>query len=102
MNTVEHWAERFSKRLWLAVGAGALAVIAVGGVFWFEYAAFGPRAPGQRSWLFWVAAIPAYLLLQFFAEVVLQGFWGASSVVAKTLPVVVVVLFYAAYFALIA
>jgi len=93
-------AERFSKRTWLAVAAGALAVLAVGGVFWFEYAAFGPRA--QRSWLFWAAAIPAYFLLQFFAEVVLQGFWGASSLLAKALPVVVVVLFYLAYFALIA
>jgi hypothetical protein len=101
MNAAEHRAERFSRRAWLAIAAGAFAVVAVGGIFWLEYAAFGPRATGQ-SWLFWAAAIPVYLLLQFFAEVVLQGFWGASSIVAKALPVVVVVLFYAAYFALIA
>jgi len=100
MNTVGPRVERFSKRTWLAIAA--LALVAVSGVFWLEYAAFGPRAPGQRSWLFWAAAIPAYLLLQFFVEVVLQGFWGASSLVAKALPVVVIVLFYAAYFAFIA
>ena len=42
------------------------------------------------------------LLLQLFAEVVLHGFWGVSSPIAKALPVLVLVLFYAAYFALIA
>ena len=93
--------QRSVTRVWLSIAAAALAVLALAGVLVLERYAFGPRAgsPGQVGWLFWVAAIPAYFLLQFFAEGVLEGFFAAGSLALKAVPVVLVVLFYAAYFA---
>jgi hypothetical protein len=104
METSAERTQRLPSRVWLGVAAGVFAVVTLTGVFALEVFAFGPRAsaPGQASWLFWVAAIPAYFLLQFFAEVALEGFWGASSFAAKAVPVVLIVLFYAAYFTFVA
>jgi len=81
----------------LAVGAALLAAAALASVLALERGAFGPGAPA-RSWLLYVAAVPCYFLLQFFAESVLQGFWGASSLVAKAVPILLLVGFYAAWF----
>jgi hypothetical protein len=94
---------RFSNRMWLGVAAGVFAAIALTGVLALELLAFGPRAggTGYASWLFWVAAIPAYLLLQFFAEAVLEGFLGANSLAVQAVPIILIVLFYAAYFVLV-
>jgi hypothetical protein len=90
-------------RVWLGIGAGVFAVAALIGILALEHLAFGPSAPapGQESWLFWVVAIPAYFLLQFFAEAVLEGFSGAGSKVVKAVPVLVLVCFYVAYFAFV-
>lgn len=103
METSADRAQRSPKRIWLGVAAAVFAVVALSGVLALELLAFGPRAAGtgQASWLFWVAAIPAYFLLQFFAEAVLEGFLGASSLAVKAVPVVLIVLFYAAYFAFV-
>lgn len=89
-------------RVWLGIAAAILAVLALAGVLVLERFAFGPRAAGQVTWLFWIAAIPVYFLLQFFAEAVLEGFFGARALVLKAVPVVLIVLFYAAYFAFVA
>ena len=99
MGTLHDRGER-QIRLWGGIIAGVFAIIALSGLLALELLVFRPRAggAGQTSWLFWIAAIPAYLLLQFFAEVVLQGFWGADSLAAKAVPVVCLVLFYAVYF----
>ena len=104
METSAERTQRLSGRVWLGVAAAVFGVLSLSGVFALELFAFGPRAsgPGQASWLFWAAAIPAYFLLQFFAEAVLEGFWGAGSLAVKAVPVVLVVLFYAAYFAFVA
>jgi hypothetical protein len=88
-------------RALLGVGAALLAASALAGVLAFERGAFGLRAPAA-SWLFYFAAIPCYFLLQFFAESVLQGFWGASSLVAKAVPILLLVGFYAAWFVYVA
>ena len=88
-------------RVILGVGAALLAAGALAGVIALERGAFGPSAPA-RSWLFYVAAVPCYFLLQFFAESVLQGSWGASSLVAKAVPILLLVGFYAAWFAYVA
>jgi hypothetical protein len=99
-NTSVESPHRSSKRLWLGVTAGVFAVLALCGIFALELLVFGPRhtGPGYSAWLFWTAAIPAYLLLQFFSEAVLEGFLGARSLALKAIPVVPIALFYAAYF----
>ena len=104
METSAERTQRLPGRVWLGVAAAVFAVLALAGVFALELFAFGPRAsgPGQASWLFWAAAIPVYFLLQFFAEAVLEGFWSASAFAAKAVPVVLIVLFYAAYFMFVA
>lgn len=84
-------------RVILGIGAALLAVAALAGVLALERGAFGPRAPAL-SWLLYAAAVPCYFLLQFFAESVLLGFWGASSVAAKAVPILLLVAFYAAWF----
>ncbi len=84
-------------RVILGVDAALLAAGALAGVLALERGAFAPGAPA-RSWLLYVAAVPCYFLLQFFAESVLQGFWGASSLVAKAVPILLLVGFYAAWF----
>jgi hypothetical protein len=103
MDTPADSPHRSSKRLWLGVAAGVFAVLALCGIFALELLAFGPRhtGAGHSGWLFWTAAIPAYFLLQFFAEAVLEGFFGARSLALKAIPVVLIALFYGAYFMLI-
>jgi len=81
----------------LGVGAALLAASALAGIVGLELGVFGPRA-STVSWLLYVVAIPCYLLLQFFAEVVLEAFWGMPSLMAKAVPVVLLVAFYAAWF----
>jgi len=88
------------SRVLLGTGAALLAAGALAGVLALERGAFGPRAPAA-SWLFYVAAIPCYFLLQFFAESVLEGFWGAS-LVTKAVPILLLVGFYAAWFIYVA
>lgn len=88
-------------RVLLGVGAALLAAGALAGVLAFERGAFGLHAPAA-SWLFYLAAIPCYFLLQFFAEFVLEGFWGAPSLVAKAVPILLLVGFYAAWFIYVA
>jgi len=103
MTTSAERARRSSKRIWLGVAAGVFAAIALTGVLALQLLAFGPKAAGtgHASWLFWAAAVPAYVLLQFFAEAVLEGFLGANSIAVKAVPIVFIVLFYAAYFVLV-
>lgn len=103
METLVHSKQRSTTRVWLGIAAAVLAVLALAGVLVLERSAFGPRAanPGQVTWLFWIAAIPVYFLLQFFAEAVLEGFFGARVLALKAVPVVLIVLFYAAYFAFV-
>ena len=84
-------------RVLLGVGAALLAAGALAGVLAFERGAFGTRAPAA-SWLFYLAAVPCYFLLQMFADFVLEGFWGASSLVAKAVPILLLVGFYTAWF----
>jgi cation transport ATPase len=93
---------RSSKRKRLAVAAAILAILALAGILALERSFFGPRptSAGQANWLLWVLAIPAYFLLQFLAEAVLEAYWGANSTAAKAVPVVILLLFYATYFAL--
>ncbi len=104
METSAGRAHRSLKLLWLGVAAAVFAIVALAGVLALELLVFGPRATGSGhvSWWFWAAAIPAYFLLQFSAEVVPEGFWGTSSPVAKVVPVVLLILFYAAYFVFVA
>jgi hypothetical protein len=104
METSVERTHRSPTLIWLGVGAGVLAVVALAGVLVLELFVFGPRATASHpaSWYFLAAAIPAYFLLQFFAEVVLEGFLGANSRAVKAVPVVLVVLFYVAYFAFVA
>ena len=104
MDTPIERAHRSPTRIWLGVAAGAFAALALAGVLALELLAFGPKhaGPGYGSWVFWTAAIPAYFLLQFFAEAVLEGFLGASSLAVKAVPVLLIVLFYAAYFVFVA
>ena len=85
------------SRVLLGIGAASLAVIALVGVLAFERGVFGPRAPAA-TWLMYLVAIPCYFLLQFFAETVLGAFWGASSLLAKAVPVLLLVGFYVAWF----
>jgi hypothetical protein len=84
-------------RILLGVAAALLAAAALAGVLALERGAFGLRAP-TVSWLFYLVAIPCYFLLQFFAETVLGAFWGAASPVAKAVPILLLVAFYAAWF----
>ena len=104
MDTSIERTDRSSARMWLGVVAGLFAILALAGVFLLELLEFGPRHAGPEygSWLFWMAAIPAYALLQFFAETVLQSFLGAHALAVKAIPIVLIVLFYAAYFILVA
>jgi len=88
-------------RVLLGVGAALLATGALIGVLALERGAFGQRAPSV-SWVFYLAAIPCYFLLQFFAETVLGAFWGASSLVAKAVPILLLVGFYAGWFIYVA
>jgi len=81
----------------LGVGAALMAVCALAGVLALERGVFGPHAPAA-SWAFYFAAVPCYFLLQFFAETVLGVFWGASSLVTKAVPILVLVGFYTAWF----
>ena len=85
----------------LGVGAALLAAGALAGVLAFERGAFGPRAP-TASWLFYLAAIPCYFLLQFFAEAVLEALWGVPSLIAKVVPVLLLIAFYSAWFIYVA
>jgi hypothetical protein len=100
MDTSIDRPHRSTRRIWFGIAAGVFAVVALAGILALELLAFGPRhgGPGYGSWLFWVAAIPAYLLLQFFGEALLEGFLGAQSLVVKAVPVVLIALFYGAYF----
>ena len=104
MDTPVERTHRSSKRVWLGIAAGVFAVLALSGLLALELLVFGPKhaGPAYSTWLFWAAAIPAYFLLQFFAEAVLEVFWGAQSAAVKAVPVVLIVLFYAAYFMLVA
>jgi hypothetical protein len=90
------------SRLWLGVAAGVVAVVALAGLLALEFFVFGPKAKGSLRWAIWVAAFPAYFLLQFFAEAVLEGFLGATSTVVKAIPFVLLALFYVAYFVVVA
>ncbi len=90
-----------TPRMLLGLGAGLLAAIALGGMLALELLAFGPKASGDRHWLFWTVAIPAYFLLQFFADTALEGFLGANSLALKLTPFVLLALFYAVYFVFI-
>jgi hypothetical protein len=81
----------------LGVGAALLAALALAGVVALELGVFGPRAP-TASWLLYAIAIPCYFLLQLFAELILEALWGVPSLVAKAVPVVLLVAFYAAWF----
>lgn len=104
MDTPAERSHPTPKRMWLGIAAGIFGVLALCGLFALELLAFGPKhsGPGYSSWLFWTVAIPAYFLLQFFAEAVLEGFWGSRSLAVKAVPVVLIVLFYGAYFAFVA
>jgi len=100
MDTPLDRPHRSTRRVWFGIAAGVFAAVALAGIFALELLAFGPRhaGPGYSSWLFWTAAVPAYFLLQFFAEAVLEGFLGARSPAVRATPVVLIALFYAAYF----
>ena len=101
METLAQPKQRSMTLVWLGIAAVALAIVLLAGVLVLERYAFGPRAgsPGRVGWLFWVVAIPVYFLLQFFAEVVLEGLFAARSPALKAVPVALIVLFYATYFA---
>lgn len=104
METSTERTQQPPSRVWLGVAAAVFAALALVGVFALELFAFGPRAsgPGQASWLFWTAAVPAYFLLQFSAEAVLGAFWEANSLAVKAVPIVLIVLFYVEYFMFVA
>ena len=95
--------------IWISFGvlAAVLAVVIVGGGLALEFDRCGwdgwgwtlRRCSPVQSWLFWVAAIPAYFLLQYFAEAVLEGFWDASSRIVKDTPILSIVLLYALAYA---
>jgi hypothetical protein len=101
MEPSTHRTREYS-RLWLGVAAGVVAVVALTGLLALEFFVFGPKAKGSLRWAIWVAAFPAYFLLQFFAEAVLEGFLGATSTVVKAIPFVLLALFYVAYFVVVA
>src|SRR5260221_13391029 len=83
-------------RVLLGIGAALLAAGALAGVLALESGAFGPSVPAA-SWLFYVAAVACYLVLQFFAESVHEGFWGSSSLVAKAVAILLIVGLYASW-----
>jgi len=91
---------RPSRRLWLGIAAGAVALAALAGVLALALSIFGPHAirPGHDLWLFWVAAIPACFLLAFAAQAVLEESSAAHVLAVRSLPIVLLVLFFAAYF----
>ena len=101
METSAEPKQRSATRVWLGIAVAVVAVLALIGVLFLERYVFGPRAgrPGQVGWLFWVAGMVGYFLLQFFVEVVLEGFFAVRSPALKAVPLIVIVLFYVAYFA---
>ena len=77
-----------------------MAIAMLGGTLALEVGLFGPRAASQfgSGWLIWAVAIPCYVLLQISAEGILGAFWESASWVARAVPVVILVVFYVAWF----
>jgi hypothetical protein len=73
--------------------AGAIAVAGLVALFVFD------RWLAGQKWLAFVAAVPAYLLLQTFAEGALQVVWGAGRRFAPVVAALILAAFYLAWFA---
>jgi hypothetical protein len=51
-----------------------------------------------QGWIVYLAAIPAYFLLQVFAESALEGLWATGRWVGKAFAIGVLIVFYVVWF----
>ena len=80
-------------RFWVAMLAGGIAAAGLATLFVFD------RWLSGQKWLVYVAAVPAFLLLQTFAEGALEVLWGARRRLAPVAAALILVGFYVAWFA---
>ncbi len=64
-------------------------------MFIFDY-----KLKARGAWVPYLMAAPIYLLLQLFAEGVLEGFWSGRRWVSRAFCVVLVLGYYILWFAL--
>lgn len=83
----------------IVVVAGVLALCSLLALFALDYYLFSrPEVHSSTgSWLVAALAAPVYLLLQFFAEGVASAYVDARSRWVKAIPVVAMLVFYAAW-----
>jgi len=79
----------------IALAAGLGATIAMGLMFIFDY-----ELKARAAWVPYVMAAPMYILLQLFAEGVLEGLWSSRRWVSRVFTIVIVVGYYVLWFAL--
>ena len=63
--------------------------------------AFDSQLKARGKWLPYILAAPIYILLQLFAEGILEAFWSSRSWVAKAFPIAVVLAYYLLWFAFV-
>ncbi len=80
-------------RVGIALIAGLLAVAAMAVMF-----AFDSQLKAKGKWVPYLLAAPIYILLQLFAEGILESFWSRRSWVAKAFPIVAVLVYYVLWF----
>ena len=80
-------------RFWVAMLAGGIAAAGLATLFVFD------RWLTGHKWLVYVAGVPAFLLLQTFAEGALEVVWGAGRRLAPIAAALVLVGVYVAWFA---
>ncbi len=61
--------------------------------------AFDYQLKARGAWVPYVMAAPIYLLLQMFAEGVLEGLWSGKRWVSRAFTIVLVVAYYVLWFA---
>lgn len=74
--------------LWAGLTAGALAIALLAALFFLDTWLSGKR------WTLYLAVIPAYFLLQVFAEGTLEGLWSLGRWGSKIFAVAVLVAFH--------
>jgi hypothetical protein len=79
----------------IALVAGLLAVTAMAVMFVFD-----SQLKAKGRWVPYLLAAPIYILLQLFAEGILESFWLRRSWIAKAFPILAVLLYYALWLAI--
>jgi hypothetical protein len=75
--------------------AGLGAIIAMSLMFLLDH-----QLKARGAWVPYVMAAPLYLLLQLFAEGVLEGLWSGRRWVSRAFTILLVVGYYVLWFAL--